>query len=692
VNEIDDVKVVIQKYFEIQDVRWTQRRAEFFCRIDPSVLGDRFDALRKELIPAGYIPAVSRRMNLPGTANHNLEELADTRELRGMLERIRNEDQPEVRQVWLERFLELARCPTCGDPIKQSPSGGPFCRCTQGSGPGGSSQSGPAGEEIVISVHKKPSINFRSTRVNLVMFILTIITTTLTGATFWVSHTHHSLADNYWQMIYPTNLAFGALFFSGPLMVILGTHELGHYFMARHHKVAASLPFFIPLPPGISPLGTFGALISLREPMPNKKVLFDIGIAGPVAGLLVAIPVILMGFAIAEEDMEPALEGGGPNVRIGYPLLMQGLYVLVQPEDFHPLIFAGWVGILVTALNLLPIGQLDGGHIVRALLGERSKYASYAALLFAVIGGLLYFQGWLFLVLIITLLGGARHPPPLEDISKLDLKRTIAGGFAVLLLLVCIHPAPLSPIEYHLDAWLEDEDGMKIGPDGLEMSPGESVNISIIVENEGEYHNTFDITVKNGTLPEEWNVTLERDNITVDYDSKSNADMARGIRYGRVILNITAPTNATIGKAYDLPARVISQNETPGLLDSSKEKKKLNVHVVVVENSMVRLETEDAQRSVPAGNSTRFDVNLTNPGRGEVNVSLLHTDYTHDLWTVNISATEFHLEPGGTDNFTVDILSPRAENETLVLYLKAMIEGEWEGDELKIVVRTVGES
>jgi membrane-associated protease RseP (regulator of RpoE activity) len=229
---------------------------------------------------------------------------------------------------------------------------------------------------------------------------------------------------NLWASLLPHYLIYGFVFFSIPLMGILGIHELGHYFVSKRHGVNTSLPFFIPLPPIPFPLGTLGAVISMREPIPNRKALLDIGAAGPICGFITSIPVILIGFFLMQEYPLYPPPGAPPSFSIMYPLLLDGLskfFSIPSGTLIHPTAFAGWVGIFVTSINLLPVGQLDGGHVARAALKEKHKYASWAAV--ALMLGLgIFYTGWLFMAFIVLLLIGTRHPPPLNEAIPLDSK------------------------------------------------------------------------------------------------------------------------------------------------------------------------------------------------------------------------------------------------------------------------------
>lgn len=291
--------------------------------------------------------------------------------------------------------------------------------------------------EHVILLQRKPQRRPVGTRVNLILLVFTIITTVFAGMANWAGYESLDILD--WRSV-----VFGALFFALPLMLILGIHEMGHYITSKKYNVAASLPFFIP---SIPPLGTFGALISMRDPIPSRKALVDIGVSGPLYGLLVAIPVTIVGLLLMGQNPQTAGPAAG-GVVAQFPLLYQALVLFIPlPGNikFHPMAFAGWVGMFVTALNLLPAGQLDGGHVARAVLGDRARYLSYFALATMFFLGLFY-TGWFIIGLFILFLG-ARHPPPLNDLTKLSVGRKAVGAVAALVFLATFVPQPLVLIE-----------------------------------------------------------------------------------------------------------------------------------------------------------------------------------------------------------------------------------------------------
>jgi len=226
----------------------------------------------------------------------------------------------------------------------------------------------------------------------------------------------------------PSRFAAG-LPYSLALLLILGAHELGHYFTAKAHGIQVSPPYFIPVP---FALGTFGAFIRIKSLTPDRRALFDMAVAGPLAGLVFAIPALLIGLRFSQVVSGPA-PGGVP---VGSSVL---LALLAKVS----LAFAGWLGLIVTALNLLPIGQLDGGHIAHALFGSRHAHVlSVIALISLFVLALFRWPGLLFWAVIVFFIAGTRDAPAADDVTPIGRARRALGYFALLLLLLIIVPVP----------------------------------------------------------------------------------------------------------------------------------------------------------------------------------------------------------------------------------------------------------
>ncbi|UCG78318.1 MAG: site-2 protease family protein, partial [Nitrospirota bacterium] len=247
---------------------------------------------------------------------------------------------------------------------------------------------------------------------HLAMFIVTFLTMLLAGA----------MLDGINPLTEPLKI-FSGLPFALSLMCILLTHELSHYFSSRYHGVEATLPFFIPAP---TIIGTFGAFIKMRSPIYSKRALVDIGASGPIAGFVVALIASFIGLEMSEiVQLKEETEG----LYLGSSILFQFLsnITIGQVPEGHdvllnPVAFAGWVGFLVTALNLIPVGQLDGGHVAYALLGRKHRQFSMALVLVLFIMGIALWPGWLIWAILLIILG-IDHPPILYEHIALDGKR-----------------------------------------------------------------------------------------------------------------------------------------------------------------------------------------------------------------------------------------------------------------------------
>lgn len=243
-----------------------------------------------------------------------------------------------------------------------------------------------------------------------------------------------------------TTYSVNGPWYSLTIMTILLSHEMGHFVMCRRYNVESTAPFFIPVP--FPPFGTFGALIKMKGRIPNKRALFDIGAAGPIAGLVFALPAVVVGLSLSEVRTISQTETA-QYLGLGEPFLFTFLAKMVVgkvPEGLdiflHPVAFAGWAGLFVTALNLLPIGQLDGGHIIYALLGRRSEIVYKVGILAFCAIALFYYPGWILFAMLL-LFFGFYHPAPMDEHTGLDLKRKLIGVAMLLVFVLCFTPVPL---------------------------------------------------------------------------------------------------------------------------------------------------------------------------------------------------------------------------------------------------------
>jgi membrane-associated protease RseP (regulator of RpoE activity) len=272
---------------------------------------------------------------------------------------------------------------------------------------------------------------------NLFLFALTLATTTIAGALN--ADVPISELGTKWTSGLP---------FSLTLMGILLAHEMGHYSLARYHGVPVTLPFFLPGPPFLT--GTFGAFIRMRSLPRNRRVLFDVGAAGPWAGVCAAIPAVIYGLRLSEiRPIPPSFSGFEFGDSLLFKLLSHCVVGRV-PYGFdiilHPIALAGWFGLLVTVLNLLPVGQLDGGHVIYALFGRRHRWIARGFLIVTVGVGFLGWYGW-FLWAILMLLVGLDHPPTLDHETPLDPTRRLVGWLTLMLFVATFIPVPIRMLE-----------------------------------------------------------------------------------------------------------------------------------------------------------------------------------------------------------------------------------------------------
>ncbi len=276
--------------------------------------------------------------------------------------------------------------------------------------------------------------------IHLGLFLATLATTWFVGA----SHYQSFLAGLTGQ--YPEISWMSGGWYAVGVLAILGAHEFGHYVMCRRYGVDASLPYFIPAP---TIAGTFGAVIRIRDGFPTRAALFDIGVAGPIAGFVALLPFLVVGIAWSTVVRVPDdFEG----MVLGTPLLFDltaRMFFGTVPEGYslniHPMVFAAWFGMLATALNLLPFGQLDGGHLMYALIGRRSTWVSYATVIIAV-GLTIYSTSWAALTLMMLVMMfflGTRHPTVWNEYDGLDGRRIAVFVVAVVMLVLCFTSAPV---------------------------------------------------------------------------------------------------------------------------------------------------------------------------------------------------------------------------------------------------------
>jgi hypothetical protein len=284
-------------------------------------------------------------------------------------------------------------------------------------------------KKIMLQIISKPPVKPSRRIINLILFLLTIGTVLLAGYL-------QSLGLAEFRPDLMPNPFFGAVMFTSALIAILGAHEGAHKIAAGIHGIEASYPYFIP---GLPPIGTFGAVIQQKSLAPNKDCLFDLGVSGPLVGFIVAIIVTIIGVPLSGVKVWV-----GESVLPGSPILFGVLANIFPPSGtgdlilLHPVAFAGWVGMFVTLLNLVPAGMLDGGHAVRSMLGQKaSRFLSiFVIIILLVLNPSLY---WLIAILAFFF-SLQRHPGPLDDVSKLTTSRKLVAVVLILIFVLCFAP------------------------------------------------------------------------------------------------------------------------------------------------------------------------------------------------------------------------------------------------------------
>ncbi len=458
-EEVENLKATVSRHFRVDGVVVTPLALTFQVTALAGEVDGAFDALRQELMPRGYIPAITRE--------------------RG---------------------------------------------------------------ELLVHIQRRPPMRFASLQVNLVLLLLTLLTTILFGGAWnWSEYAGKPLLS-------AESILNGAVFFSAPLLAILGFHEMGHYLVAKRHKVRASLPFFLP---SLPPLGTFGAFISMRDPLPSRKALLDIGASGPLVGFAIAIPVTIAGLFLTAADPRPLppLNGTLQFIQPSMFYAFLGLFFPVpQNTALHPLAFAGWVGLFVTAINLLPAGQLDGGHIARALLGPRQHYVSWAAILLLFVMGSWY-AGWFIFGFLILMLG-VRHPPPLNDLSRLDAGRKLIGIAAAAILLLTFVPQPFVLVEAPRGAAFETVDGEPLSRLAQEVALGSSTTLTFALNHTSAVTERVNLSILPMNL-DSAGFTLLVTEVLVGNDTLAvnapYAELALGPHARAIVrLEVTAPTSLPV--------------------------------------------------------------------------------------------------------------------------------------------------
>ena len=299
--------------------------------------------------------------------------------------------------------------------------------------------SGPAASEVPPPPEDDDPLPSRPRR----LFLPALLFLTTCGTTFWAGAHLRFWGPGYLPIF---GMWRDGLAYMAAVMGILVAHEMGHFAQAVRYRVPASWPFFIPMP--LTPFGTMGAVIGMQGSKADRRQMFDIGISGPLAGLLVAVPIAWLG--CRQLDLDQNMRG---SITFGLPLALRGLMWLAQPdgariaevglEQMNPLLLAGWVGMLVTGLNMLPVSQLDGGHVTYALFGKRAHYLARGLLIGAMIVVVAYdLNEWVVMLVLVTLIG-VDHPPTANDRVSLGPIRVVLGLASLAIPLLCLMPSPI---------------------------------------------------------------------------------------------------------------------------------------------------------------------------------------------------------------------------------------------------------
>lgn len=287
--------------------------------------------------------------------------------------------------------------------------------------------------------------------INILLFAVTVFTTFFVGISLSINYLYSETLTQDVQVpvtlemvMDPQVIALSVVYVVVLLGILLG-HEFGHFLTCRYYKIDATLPYFIPAP---TLIGTLGAFIKIKSPITRKKQLFDIGVSGPLTGFILAVPALAYGLSLSKA-VPPSFHEGELVFVFGEPLILKifsALFFGNVPSEYsiflHPVAFAGWVGILVTSFNLFPVGQLDGGHVSYALLGEKSRqFGKFVLVVFAIMG-FFFWVGWFVWALLLTFLG-LKHPRVIDDAVPLSPRRKLLGYIMILIFILSFIPAPI---------------------------------------------------------------------------------------------------------------------------------------------------------------------------------------------------------------------------------------------------------
>lgn len=307
-------------------------------------------------------------------------------------------------------------------------------------------------ESTGVADPRPPSFSLKkSIWINILLFVVTVFSTFFVGISLSINHLYSDAFSKNTQipvsmdMISDPQVIGLSIIYVVVLLGILLGHEFGHFLTCRFYGINATFPYFIPAP---TLIGTLGAFIKIKSRITRKNQLFDIGVAGPLVGFILAVPAVIYGLTLSKA-VPPSPQQGEFVIVFGEPLIMKILGALIFkgiPSDYnvflHPIAFAGWVGILVTSFNLFPVGQLDGGHVSYALLGKKSRKVGHLLLVVFIVMGFLFWIGWFVWVFLLLFLG-LKHPDIDDETVPLSPRRKLLGFIMILIFILSFIPDPI---------------------------------------------------------------------------------------------------------------------------------------------------------------------------------------------------------------------------------------------------------
>ncbi|HEX9708652.1 MAG TPA: site-2 protease family protein [Candidatus Thermoplasmatota archaeon] len=539
------------------------------------------------------------------------------------------------------------------------------------------------GEQGILTIVRIPDPPFRSMRVNWFMFMATLATVQWAGAVWWSSYLLAPTAEGFGDPLPIESaeaMSGGFLYFTLPLLSILGLHEMGHFIVARRYRVRASLPFFIP---SVPPLGTFGAFISMRDPLPSRRAIFDIGLAGPLVGFVAACFVTAIGALLTQAAPQPVRPEDGGGLVYGTPVMFGLISGLFEPSNsyFHPTSFAGWAGFLVTAFNLIPAAQLDGGHVFYSMLPNRRRrdlqgvaVSLLAVMAIAAWGIVEGYVGWVLLLVIVVVT--IRHPPALNQVSAFGWKRIAAGACAILVFVVSFVPAPVDYIDprYGFEA--------EATVVSVDVPAGGYANASLNLTNTGNTFNVVEAAVGDrlGDYTAFFGASLNRTQLVLNRLEYQN----RTVNLTLVSTNRTLPGQGAVQvvlRAVDHPSVVrtvvFAVRSVPG-------------------HPSLEVEGPSGELAGQPGRTVAVPIAFTNPGdvplELKLSVTSLNGSWNWGFVSVGNLTANATVLPWGTTNLTFVVAVPStAPFGEVAEFVVSVREPTWPAVDRDVTVRVVAQ-